>query len=153
MQEDHIPPHNHEKLVRQMKAHYQKFLAACNTLTKESALAPGICGEWSAKAVVDHLTGWQVQSLLMIKQLLSSEKEIFDIDIDAFNHISVETREDLSWDKSLEAFKLSYEAFDEALHDLPGLQYRTNEGLKSWLRAMIHEYRFHLKHIEKAGRS
>lgn len=148
MMEDHMPPPTPQELVSQMKAQYQQFLAACDALSTERALAPGICGEWSAKAVVDHLTGWQVQSLPIVRQLLSSEKGDFDVDIDAFNRMSVETREDLSWDESLEAFKESYEAFDEALHDLPAARTRTNAGLKSWLQAMIHEYCFHLQHIE-----
>ena len=51
-----------------------------------------------------------------------------------------------------EAFKASYDSFDEALSDLPVAQYRTNEGFKSWLKAMAHEYRFHLQHIKKAQR-
>lgn len=103
--------------------------------------------------MVDHLTGWQVQSLPIVSQLLSGEKEVFDFDINTVNRQSVESREGLSWKESLKEFKESYEAFVVALQDLPGSQYRTYEGLQSWLGAMMHEYRFHLQHIEKAGRS
>ena len=152
MSKDHKPPPTPQELLSQMQAAYQVFLDACETLSPEQALETGVCGEWSAKAVVDHLTGWQVQSLRILNQLLSSEIESFDLNIDAINRTSVQSREDLSWDESLEVFKASYDSFDEALSDLPVAQYRTNEGFKSWLKAMVHEYRFHLQHIKKAQR-
>ena len=152
MSKDHMPPPTPQELHSQMQEQFQAFLDVCEALSPEQALEKEICGEWSAKAVVDHLTGWQVQSLPMVKQLLSSEKETLDFDIDAFNRTSVVSREDLSWEESLEAFKSSYASFDDALRDLPVAQYRTNEGFKSWLKAMTHEYRFHLQHIEKAQR-
>ncbi|MFW5714720.1 MAG: maleylpyruvate isomerase N-terminal domain-containing protein [Brevefilum sp.] len=150
MSKDHMPPPTPQELVSQLKEQFQKFLAVCEELSSNQAYEPGICGEWSAKAVVDHLTGWQVQSLPIVKQLLSSEKKEFEYDIDAFNRTSVTSRADLSWEESLEAFRDSFNNFDEALGDIPVARFRTNEGFKSWLKAMIHEYRFHLQHIQKA---
>jgi len=150
MSTDHMPPPTPQELLSQMKEGYQALLQVCESLSPEQALVSGVCGEWSAKAVVDHLTGWQVQSLSILQQLLASEKEALDFDIDAFNRTAVRSREDLTWNESLEAFKNSYEHFNEAVGDLPVERYRTNEGFKSWLKAMTHEYRFHLDHIKKA---
>ncbi len=152
MSQDHMPPPTPQDLLSQMKTQYQAFLSACETLSPEQAGEKNICGEWSAKAVVDHLTGWQVHSLPIIQQLLSSEKKALDFDIDAFNRTSVQSREDLTWEASLAAFKSSFTSFDQVLDDLPVAQYRTNEGFKAWLKAMAHEYRFHLPHIEQAQR-
>jgi len=150
MSNDHMPPPTPQELFSQMKEQFEAFLAACEVLSQEQALESGICGEWSAKAVVDHLTGWQVQSLPVVKQLLASEKAEFDYDIDAFNRTSVKSREDLTWEESLAAFRESFQNFDHALQDIPVAHYRTNQGFKSWLQAMIREYRFHLQHIEEA---
>jgi len=150
MSNDHMPPPTPQELVSQMEEHHQAILEACEKLTPKQAHQPGVCGEWSAKAVVDHLTGWQVQSLPIVQQLLSSENQTIDFDIDAFNQTSVKSREDLSWEESLAAFKGSFDSFDQALDDLPVAHYRTNEGFKSWLKAMIHEYRFHLQHIQNS---
>ena len=150
MSHDHKPPPTPQELVSQMKESAQIFLAACESLSQDQALQSGVCGEWSAKAVVDHLTGWQVQSLPILQQLLASQNDEFDFQIDAFNRSSVKSREDLSWQESLAAFKDSYSAFDQAVEEVSPARYRTNEGFKSWLKAMIHEYRFHLPHIKKA---
>ena len=148
MHTDHMPPTSPQELISQMKENYQKFLDACHSLTQEQALQPGVCGEWSAKAVVDHLTGWQVESLPILKMLLETDKQDFDLDIDAFNAVSVEKREALSWQESLTALELSCKSFYEGIDKISVSRYRLNAGLRSWLRAMIHEYQFHLQHIQ-----
>ena len=131
MAPDHMPPPTPQELVAQMKESAKAFLAACEALTPEQAREPGVCGVWSAKAVLDHLTGWQVQSLPILKKLLASDNEAFDLDIDAFNRTSVNSREALSWVESLDAFRESYSAFDEAVDEISLGLYQTNPGIKS----------------------
>ena len=138
------------EIVMAMRENCQAFLAVCEALTQEQALIGGICGEWSAKAVVDHLTGWQLASPSFLKGILSSENPILDLDIDAFNQISVQARQALSWKDSLAAFKISFAAFEGALAEIPNAQFKANVGIKSWVKAMNHEYVFHRIHIRKA---
>lgn len=141
------------EIVMEMKRHYQAFLRACTALTPEQAQKKGICGEWSAKAVVDHLTGWQLASPSFLKKVLASENPLMDVDIDAFNQNSVQDRQALSWQDSLAAFKDSFKAFEHALQDIPRAQFQDNAGLTSWVKAMNHEYVFHHAHIKKAQES
>lgn len=150
MNTEHMPPPTPQELVSQMRENYQSFLESCEALSQEQAHASGACGEWSAKAVVDHLTGWQVESLPILKKLLETDDKDFNLDIDAFNRSSVRDREDLSWEDSLMAFKLSFESFDKGLDDITVSRFRTNAGFKSWLKAMTHEYKFHIVHIQRA---
>ena len=145
-----MPPIGLPELVSQMRGSYEIFLQACEQLSKEQALIGGVCGEWSAKAVLDHLTGWQVRSLFILKQVLNVPDQAFNLDIDAFNNKSVQDRQNLTWEESLSAFKLSFNAFDQALGDIQLDHYRTNQALISWVKAMTHEYQFHLEHIQKA---
>ncbi len=153
MKKDHMPPPTPQEMVSQMKDSYETFLSACRALSQEQAMKPDMCGEWNVKAVVDHLTGWQVQSLPIIKALLASDKTAFDYDIDAFNRRSVMDREDLTWEDSLNAFESSFRAFEEGLDDIPVSRFWTEDALKSWLKAMIHEYQFHLSHVQQAQSS
>lgn len=150
MPKNHMPTLSLQEKVSQMRESAQAFLAACEKLTVQQALAAGVCGEWSAKAVVDHLTGWQVQSLPILEQLRSGVDETLDFDIDAFNRNSVESRVCLSWEESLAAFRESFSAFDRAAGAMPTDPDRHHHGFTSWLNAMIHEYRFHLEHIDQA---
>ena len=150
MNAEHMPPPTPQELVSQLREKYQSFLEACEALSREQAIEPSVCGEWSAKAVVDHLTGWQVQSLPIIKSLLVSNNPEFDLDIDAFNQTSVTDRENLTWDESLESFEISFKSFEEGLNEIPVTRFRIEGGFKSWLTAMIHEYQFHLPHIQQA---
>lgn len=150
MTQDHMPPPTPQELVSKMKDSYSIFLKACKALSEKQALKEGVCGEWCAKAVVDHLTGWQVQSLPIIKSLLVSDNPEFDLDIDAFNRTSVSDRKNLTWDESLQAFEMSFKSFEDGLDKIPVTRFRTEGGFKSWLTAMIHEYQFHLTHIQHA---
>jgi len=150
MNAEHMPPATPQELVSQMRERYEAFLEACEALSRDQAIEPSVCGEWSAKAVVDHLTGWQVESLPILKNLLGTDDEDFDLDIDAFNRASVRDREDLSWEDSLTAFKLSFESYDKGLEGITVSRFRTNQAFKSWLKAMTHEYQFHIVHIQKA---
>jgi hypothetical protein len=145
-----MSPPTPDELVLRMKADFKTFFLACQSLTVEQALMPGVCGEWSAKAVVDHLTGWQVYSLPIIDKLLAKDKTVFDLDIDTFNQNSVNERQDFPWHESLEAFEESFKAFSKRLDEIPELRFPTEKGFVNWVKAMIHEYQFHLTHIQKA---
>lgn len=136
-----------QELVSQMNAHYRAFLLACKELSQVQALNEGVCGEWSAKAVVDHLTGWQEESLSILKDILKPGITDFDIDIDAFNRAAVKEKENFTWDESLKDFQTSFELFVKNLEEILISQVQVNEGLKSWLKAMSYEYQFHISHI------
>jgi len=153
MNDRYLPPPTPQDLISEMKKSYQAFLADCQKLTQEQALMPDVCGEWSAKEVVDHLTGWQIESLAILDQLLESESGDFDLDIDGFNRTSVKERKDLSWEGSLAAFELSFDDFNEGLAGIAEAQYGAKKGLRSWVKAMIYEYKFHLDHIRQAQQS
>ncbi len=148
-----MSPTNPNEYVSEMKKDYKTFFTVCQTLTEAQALEPGVCGEWSVKAVVDHLTGWQVQSLPIIRTLLAEDKTDFDLDIDAFNQISVDDRHVLKWQESLNAFERSFKAFIEELEEIPESRFSTEAGLMTWVKAMIHEYKFHLPYIQRAQSS
>lgn len=150
MHSDHMPPPTPQELVSQLQDKYRNFLTACQELNQQQALKAGICGEWSAKAVVDHLTGWQIESLSILQRLLESDNPDLDFDIDAFNRTSVKDRKDLTWEESLLAFRLSFESYGKAMDEISVSHYRTNEAFKSWVKAMIREYEFHLPHIKRA---
>lgn len=150
MQNDPQLPPTLQECISQLRDHFQAFLSASEALSLTQALVPGVCGEWSAKAVVDHLTGWQVHSLKIFKALLPGKELRFNVDIDAFNEQSVASRKGLSWTESLEAFKDSFQDFDEAIQVFAASTNKAHPGFRSWLDAMIHEYRYHLEHILKA---
>ena len=138
-----------EHLIFQMRESYQEFFSACERLSSQQALKPGVCGDWSAKAIVDHLTGWQHESLFIVETLLAADQPNFDPDIDAFNQSSVISRQNLTWEESLAAFKRSFDRFVQDMEGISDSQLRNNTRLTVWLKAMIHEYQHHLAQIQK----
>jgi len=38
----------------------------------------------------------------------------------------------------------------EELEEIPESRFSTEAGLMTWVKAMIHEYKFHLPHIQRA---
>jgi hypothetical protein len=152
MNPEHMPPPAPQSQFEQLQQKFETFLSACKKLTPQEASTKGVCGQWSAKAVVDHLTGWQMESLPILSEVLKSKQTDLDLDIDGFNSTSVSTGKDLTWDESLAAFEHSFKAFNDYLGKISVSQYKTNAGIKSWIKAMIHEYQFHLQHIQQAGK-
>lgn len=150
MPQDHMPPTTIKELVSQMRSAYETFLQACEDLSEEQAQQGGVCGKWSAKAVLYHLTGWQVESLPILKRILGAPDQALDLEIEAFNRKSVKDRQELTWEESLNAFKSSFDAFDQALDDIQLAHYRTDQALISWVKSMTHEYQFHIEHIDNA---
>ncbi len=144
------PPPTPKDLQVRMREAYEAFLAAATSLNPEQANTSGACGEWSAREVVDHLTGWQVQSPPILEAILAEAPDAFEYDIDSFNEAAVAERADLSWEESLKAFTDSYQAFAEAFSAVPEAKTRTNQSFKAWIRAMIQEYAFHLTHLQEA---
>ncbi len=136
--------------ISRMRDDFVTFLRASKSLTEEQALHAEVCGEWSAKQIVDHLTGWQVESINIIDRLLNVEEEELDLDIDGFNASSVRDREARDWTQSLTELEESFNTFDHILRGTGQEAYEMHSGLASWVRAMTQEYRFHLAHIEKA---
>lgn len=139
-----------EELLLQIQDSYQQFLSACENLSSLQALKPGVCGAWSAKAVVDHLTGWQDESLSIVETLLAADQPDLELDIDAFNQSSVLSRENLTWEESLAAFIRSFDKFIKNIEGISGSHLRNHVGLSTWLKAMIHEYQHHLVQIQSA---
>ncbi len=139
-----LPP---SELIANMNSAYQDFLAACQSFEPQKAALSGACGDWSAKSVVDHLIGWQVQSLSILDALTKGRSDAFDFDIDAFNAASVENRKDTSWQESLQDLQDSFADFKKALEKIKAAQFQTNKGFAAWIKAMIHEYEHHLSHV------
>jgi len=139
-----------EALILKMQDCYRNFLSACDRLSSHQALKPGICGDWSAKAVVDHLTGWQDESLSIVETLLAADQPDFELDIDAFNQSSVLSRQNLTWEESLAAFIRSFDRFIKDMEGISNSHLRNHAGLSTWLKAMIHEYQHHLVQIQSA---
>jgi uncharacterized damage-inducible protein DinB len=150
MTDEKTPPPTPQDLKARMSSAFDDFIGACNALTPEKWQQSNACGEWSAKNIVDHLTAWQKESLTILESLLEGTSNVFDYDIDSFNAASVKDLENLSWQESLEDFEASYRAFEQALSQVTEAQYRTNKGFTAWIKAMIHEYEFHLPHIQAA---
>jgi uncharacterized protein (TIGR03083 family) len=144
---EHFTP---QALITQMDTAYTTFLNACEALTPAQAMADGLCGEWSAKQLLDHLTGWQVESPSILKRIQTQPEAAFDFDIDSFNQKTVEARKTLSWQESLTAFKDSYQAFLQALQNLSKERFLSHPNYAGWVKAMIHEYDVHLAHMMTA---
>ncbi len=141
---------NPQTLIAQMDKAYTTFLNACEALVPTQGLTSGICGAWSAKQLLDHLTGWQVESLSILKRIQTQPEAAFDFDIDSFNQKSVEARKTLSWQESLPAFIDSYHAFLQALQNLTKERFLSHPNYAGWVKAMIHEYDVHLAHMMTA---
>jgi uncharacterized protein (TIGR03083 family) len=129
---------------------YTHTLALIEAISPEQATKPGACGDWSARDVVAHFTGWHPEGQAKLQSVLDDTYERTKYDFDAFNAESVAARKHMSWQEIVEEFKQSHAtlvAFAEPLDDTLW----ENKRAHGWLVSVTsHHYPQHYEHLEKA---
>lgn len=102
--------------------------AARKEFVTTAALAPPaertsrpVCGVWTLKDLVGHLTDWELFAVAGLRQLvaggLPESEEITDFDV--WNEAHAQARRSQPWSQVWQAFEASYQAFIELFDRLP----------------------------------
>jgi uncharacterized protein (TIGR03083 family) len=138
------------ELRRETDETFAHTLRLIDAISPEQATLPGACGEWSARDVVAHFTGWHPEARSRLQDLLEGVYERRQYDFDSFNAASVDARRHRSWAEVVAEFKQSHDAFvafasarEESLWE--------DKRARGWLIAVTSEhYPEHYEHLERA---
>ncbi len=84
-----------------LKSTRQAFNALLPLFTETEKVMRPVCGTWSLKDVVGHLTDWEIVAVEGISALAAGQLPEFDYEIpdfDIFNNANAAKRKDQSWD-------------------------------------------------------
>ena len=128
----------------------QIFLDAAREMGAEIAVKPGICGEWSVKDVLAHLTGWNREAVREFGLLPDGELPPMPEDmeiIDQLNAGLVDLYHDFSWDQVFEAFEDSLLALEQAAAAASPENAAKEPRYGLWLQIMAGELENHYKDL------
>jgi hypothetical protein len=128
----------------------QIFLKAAREIGAETAVKPGICGEWSVKDVLAHLSGWNREAVREFGLLPDGELPPLPEDmeiVDQLNAGLVEIYQDFSWEQVLTSFEESLTALEQAAQAVKAQDAAREPRYGVWLRIMAEELENHYKDL------
>jgi uncharacterized damage-inducible protein DinB len=81
-------------LAGQMADARERLLAAIEGLSDDEMLELGVCGEWSIRDIVAHVTAWDRETTDMFAAMLQGERHYFlDLDIEGLEQFNQDHHE------------------------------------------------------------
>jgi hypothetical protein len=92
-----------DRMLGQLDEAWQEFHASYAGLSDEQMLIPGVCGEWSVRDLIAHVTWWDAEALKHLPLVLEGGRpprySVTYGGIDAFNALMTERKAHLSLDE------------------------------------------------------
>ena len=105
------------RLLEALDEAHQSMQAALAGIDPHLALSP----TWTIKQVVDHITGWDDATIVMLRAHVTGEP--LDVPewmgIDHYNAESVETRRPLSYEQTVQEWKYTRVQLKEMIEEMP----------------------------------
>jgi hypothetical protein len=131
----------------EMVAHYEQtysaFVLASQKIKVEDRLKGGVCGFWSPKQVVDHLTGWLREALKNFEKIQAGEIVDLEYDDDTFNAHAVADRTQLTWNESLADLEDARMKMIHFVTQLTVEDLSKSKVYANWIEGMAEDYQLH----------
>jgi hypothetical protein len=122
---------------------YQAFVQICSRLKDGDRLKDGVCGFWSPKQVVDHLTGWNREAYTQFIKIKNGEAVDLEYDDDTFNARAVADRAALNWDESLKDLDDARIKLTDFAKGLTSDELTGSGVYSNWVQGMAEDFQVH----------
>ncbi|MEM8535900.1 MAG: maleylpyruvate isomerase N-terminal domain-containing protein [Chloroflexota bacterium] len=126
-----------EELHTKLSVAYTDFLQTANQLDVAKRDQSGVCGEWTPREVVAHLTGWDASLCSFI-----TDPEGFDppYDAHAFNAQSVAKRQSLAWEAVVDELERNFADLERAIATITP-EMKPYQRVCSWMQGRTEDYK------------
>lgn len=138
-----------KNLVDKLNKLQQKFIKVAQQIDEPKRNRPGVCGSWSPKEVIAHISGWDKEVIRQFSLFQAGLDKAIEHDIDEFNKKSVKERQHLSWGEVLTELQQAHEQFYQRAMSISSLELSKNKEYKDWVEVQIEHYKHHTKQLEK----
>jgi hypothetical protein len=115
----------------------KEFLLTADMISEAERTTLPVCGVWTLKDLLGHLTDWAKVGVDGLQQLAEGQAPEFDytiaLNFDEFNNANAAVRKDQSWDEIWTDFKETHHQLLHLLHTMPEAQL-TREFTAPWQR-------------------
>lgn len=132
----------------QLAAASAGFLAAAQDLDHRLATRKGTCGDWSAKEVVAHIVGWEIEVQQRFRIFRKGSAPDINYDVNAFNQQSVASRKDMSWKEMIEELKSAQQSLGKITSTLSQKEIETEKRFLTWTNIIVRHYNHHAAQIK-----
>lgn len=108
-----------------------------------------VCGEWTPKEVVAHLTGWELEVTRQFEQFEDGVSDAIEHDVDRFNRESVRARQHLSWRETVDELENAQQAFYRKATSIQDDLVAAHDQFEEWVSVQIDHYRHHLEQLHE----
>ncbi len=138
-----------KNLVEELNKLQIEFIKVIQQIEESKRDQPGVCGSWSPKQVVAHITGWDKEVIRQFDLFQQGLEKPIEHDIDEFNKESVQKRNHLSWDETIKELRQVHKDFYEKAISISVRERSNNEEYRDWAEVQIAHYTHHTKQLKK----
>lgn len=140
-----------ENLIEELSNLQHQFINVAQQLEKSKRNQPGVCGTWSPKQVIAHISGWDKEVIRQFGLFQDGLEKAIEYGIDEFNKQSVKERAHLSWEETLAELQQAHKQFYQRAKSISSQELSENEEYKDWVEVQIDHYKHHIKQLKQWG--
>jgi hypothetical protein len=141
-----------ERVLSRLEHDWQAFLKSFEGLPEEVFFEAGVCGEWSIRDIMAHVTTWEEEALKNLPLILERKRTpryaALYGGIDAFNSLQQDKKRNLSLSQIKKDLISTHQRLIAFLSDLPESAFTTRFTHRLSIDTYKH-YREHTEQIEQ----
>ena len=134
---------------KELESAQNQFVNAINEISFSVREKKGKFGKWSAKDLLAHISGWELEVIKMFNLFLTDPNVNDEYNINTFNNESVSARERLSWEEILNELKSAQKELNALISKLDQKQLNSESRFTEWIGVLNNHYHHHTNQINE----
>lgn len=136
-------------LIEELNQLQHEFIEVAQQLEETKRNQPGVCGSWSPKQVIAHITGWDKEVIRQFGLFQDGLEKAIEHNLDEFNKDSVQKRRHLNWNETILELQRVHQQFYQSAMSVSSQALAQNGEYRNWVQVQIDHYKHHTKQLEK----
>ncbi len=137
------------KLCENLSIVEEDFIQVIDSLNTTLRVQKIAEGSWSAKDILSHIVGWELEVVKQFKTFLTTPDVDDNYDIDSFNKSAVELRKHSSWDQIAAELKTAQAELSAFLSKLTQKEIDEEMRFIEWVDILVNHYIHHTKQLKQ----
>jgi uncharacterized damage-inducible protein DinB len=137
------------KLCENLSIVEEDFIQVIDSLNTTLRVQKIAEGSWSAKDILSHIVGWELEVVKQFKTFLTNPDVDDNYDIDSFNKSAVELRKHSSWDQIAAELKTAQAELSAFLSKLTQKEIDEEKRFIEWVDILVNHYIHHTKQLKQ----
>jgi hypothetical protein len=139
-----------ENILKHLDENWQKLVDSISGLSEADLLKPDVCGTWSVRDILGHISTWEEEAMQNIPFILTGEstpRYAATGGIEAFNARSQQDKKELTLPRIKREFYATHQRFMNYLSSIPKSNFENNSRLAKRIR--LDGYAHYVEHAEQ----